>query len=69
MEQIRFVSALEGAFEYDRTLKMDSGEVRGAMGLGVGATLLLSETKDVVGMLFSKGSGGQVLDPQYLTFD
>lgn len=53
MEQIRFVSALEGAFEYDRTLKMDSGEVRGAMGLGVGATLLLSETKDVVGMIFS----------------
>lgn len=53
MEDIRFVNALEGAFEYDRTLKMDSEEVRGAMALGVGAALLLTETKDVIGMHFS----------------
>lgn len=53
MENIRFVNALEGAFEYDRTLEMDSEEVRRAMALGVGATLLLSEAKEVVGMHFS----------------
>lgn len=53
MENIRFVNALEGAFEYDRTLEMNSEDVRRAMALGVGAALLLSEAKDVVGMHFS----------------
>ncbi len=53
MEKIIFVNALEGAFEYDRTLKMDSEEVRKSLGLSVGASLLLSDAKDIVGMLFS----------------
>jgi len=53
MDNIIFVNALEGEFEFDRTVDFKSAIQQKAIGLRVGSTLLLSDTKDVVGMLFS----------------
>jgi len=53
MDNIILVNALEGEFEFDRTVDFKSAIQQKTIGLGVGATLLLSETKDIVGMLFS----------------
>lgn len=48
-----FVDALEGEFEFDRTIDFKAAMQKKQIGLGVGATLLLSDAKDIVGMLFS----------------
>lgn len=53
MDNIFFVNALEGEFEFDRTVDFKTAMQQKAIGVAVGATLLLSETKDIVGMLFS----------------
>lgn len=53
MDNIILVNALEGEFEFDRTVDFKSAIQQKTIGLGVGATLLLSETKDIVGILFS----------------
>lgn len=53
MDKIIFVDALEGEFEFDRTLDFKAAMQQKQIALGVGATLLLSDAKDIVGMLFS----------------
>lgn len=53
MDKIMFVDALEGEFEFDRTIDFKAAMQQKQIGLGVGATLLLSDSKDIVGMLFS----------------
>lgn len=53
MDNIIFVNALEGEFVFDRTVDFKSAIQQKAVGIGVGATLLLSKTKDIVGILFS----------------
>lgn len=53
MDNIILVNALEGEFQFDRTVDFKSVMLRKSIGLGAGATLLLSKTKDIVGMLFS----------------
>lgn len=53
MDKIRFIDALEGEFEFDRTIDFKAAMQQKQIGLGVGATLLLSDAKDIVGMLFS----------------
>lgn len=53
MDNIIFVNALEGEFVIDRTVDFKSAMQQKVIGIGVGATLLLAETKDIVGILFS----------------
>ncbi len=53
MDRIAFVNALEGELEFDRTIDFKKAMQQQQVGLGVGASLLLSETKDIVGVLFS----------------
>lgn len=55
MDNIIYLNALEGDFEYDRTLDFKKAMQQNEIGLGVGATLLLSDKKDIVGMLLSMG--------------
>lgn len=53
MGNIIFLNALEGEFEFDRTVDFKSAMQQKSIGMGVGANLLLSDTKDILGMLFS----------------
>ena len=53
MDKIIFVDALEGELEFDRTVDFKKAMQQKQIGLGVGATMLLSDAKDVIGMLFS----------------
>ncbi len=53
MDKIIFVDAFEGELEFDRTVDFKKAMLQKQIGLGVGATMLLSDTKDVIGMLFS----------------
>lgn len=55
MDKMIFLNALEGEFKFDRTLDFKAAMQQ--IGLGVGATLLLSDAKDIVGMLFSVTMG------------
>ena len=55
MDNIIYLNALEGDFEYDRTLDFKKAMQQNEIGLGVGATLLLSDKKNIVGMLLSMG--------------
>lgn len=55
MDKIIYLSALEGEFEYDRTLDFKKAMQQNEISLGVGATLLLSDKKDIVGVLLSMG--------------
>lgn len=55
MDKIIYLNALEGDFEYDRTLDFKKAMQQKEIGLGVGATLLLSDKKNIVGMLLSMG--------------
>lgn len=52
MGNIIFLNALEGELEFDRTVDFKSAMQQKSIGMGVGAKLLLSETKDILGMLF-----------------
>lgn len=53
MGNIIFLNALEGEFKFDRTVDFKSAMQQKSIGMGVGANLLLSDTKDILGMLFS----------------
>lgn len=53
MDKIIFVDALEGELEFDRTVDFKKAMQQKQIGLSVGATMLLSDAKDVIGMLFS----------------
>lgn len=53
MGNIIFLNALEGEFKFDRTVDFKSAMQQKAIGMSVGANLLLSDTKDILGMLFS----------------
>lgn len=53
MDKIIFVNALEGELQFDRTIDFKKAMQQKKIGLGVGATLLLADAKDIVGMLFS----------------
>lgn len=53
MGNIIFFNALEGEFKFDRTVDFKSAMQQKAIGMSVGANLLLSDTKDILGMLFS----------------
>ena len=55
MDNIIYLNALEGDFEYDRTLDFKKAMQQNEISLGVGATLLLSDKKNIVGMLLSMG--------------
>lgn len=55
MDKIIYLNALEGDFEYDRTLDFKKAMQQKEIGLGVGATMLLSDKKDIVGIHLSMG--------------
>lgn len=64
MGKIKFLNALEGDLRYDRTLDFKEALKNKELELGVSATLLLSSTKDIVGVLFAMGmkyEGAEVL--------
>ena len=52
MGNIIFLNALEGELEFDRTVDFKSAMQQKSIGMGVGAKLLLSDTNDILGMLF-----------------
>ncbi len=53
MDKIIYLNALEGEFVFDRTIDFKAAMQQNQISLGVGASLLLSDAKDIVGMLFS----------------